>query len=229
MTGRSWERLDLHPPDHELYDQYWRWIRGDLDLGNVGDANSWPPHLLPAVNKVQPIDRVIYLTRNGVQQLHSLSTASPTLKRDPLPKVAEVKLKALWDIAWDLAEVYKQVLEWPEKPYGDWTRFEKLCLMIAANAFMPGHLHGQGLKIEAYNLEWLVNDIDTLAEHAPELDKKTLKEWQKTDINRKVKGGRAPVTLWRNWSEEQREAYKAIVGEPYLKSGKPPTKLILAL
>ncbi len=206
MTDKPWEVLDLLSPDDGIFNNYWRWIRGELNLGDVGDANSWPPHLLLAVNEVVPIDRVIYLTRNGVQQLNSLTTTSPALKRDPLPEAAEAKLAALYDIAPFV----------PDKPYGQWTRFGHLCLMVAANEFMPTYLRLHGLTVDVYSLEELTTNLDTLRELAPGLDDATLEKWQKKDINRKTEGGRAPSTLWRKWEPEQREAYKLIVGSPVL-------------
>lgn len=206
MTGAPWELLDLRSPGDPFLHQYWRWIRGELHHSDVGDANSWPPHLLPDVNEVHPIRRVIYLTRNGIQQLHSLATTSPAFMRDPMPKAAQVKLKTLYDIAPKV----------PSKPYQEWTNFEKLCLMILANGFMPDWLRENGLCVDVYSLEELTNDIDKLRELAPSLDDARLKQWQKTDINRKTKGGRAPSTIWRKWTKEQKVAYREIVGSPEL-------------
>lgn len=210
MTGKPWELLDLKAPDDPIFNQYWRWIKGDLGAGNVGDANSWPPHLLPQANEVVPIGQVIYLTRNGVQQLHSLSTTSPALCRDlyprPMPKAAEVKLRALYDIA----------PEAPDKDYEDWSRFEKLCLMVAANDFMPDWLRANGLIVGVYAFGDLLSGLDALRELAPGLDDGQLKKMQQTDINRKTKGGRAPSTIWRKWAPEQKAAYRAIVGRPEL-------------
>jgi hypothetical protein len=206
MTDKPWEVLDLLKPTDKIFDQYWRWMRGEINVGNTGDANSWPPHLILEVNKVLPIDRVVYLTRNGVQQLNSLITTSPALKKDPLPVAAEDKLLALYKIAPDV----------PDKLYAEWTRHERLCLMIAANDFMPDYLRGHGLTVDIYNLEDLITDLDTLRELAPGLDDATLEKWQQTDINRKTEGGRAPSTIWRKWSAEQRRAYRDIVGSPEL-------------
>jgi hypothetical protein len=215
MTGKPWELLDLKSPDDPLFLQYWRWIGGDIEGGPTGDANSWPPHLLPAVNEVRPIDRVIYLTRNGIQQLNSLATTSPALSRDPMPVVAEVKLKTLFDIALTIPKIYHRP-NIPSKPYEEWSRFEKLCLMILANEFMPDWLRDNGLNVVVYDLGLLLSDVGILGGLAPRLDKQTLEEWQRNDINRKTEGGRAPSTIWRKWSPEQRAAYRSIVGVPEL-------------
>jgi hypothetical protein len=204
MTGKPWEVLDLLKPTDKEFNQYWRWMRGEIGIGNTGDSNSWPPHLILEANEVMPIDRVIYLVRNGLPQLNSLITTSPALSSDPLPKAAEAKLAALYEIAPDV----------PDKPYSEWTRHERLCLMIAANDFMPDYLRSHGLTVEVYSLEELTTDLDTLRELAPGLDDETLEKWQQTDINRKTEGGRAPSTIWRKWSAEQRRAYRDVVGYP---------------
>ncbi len=200
MARQSWEVLDLKAPDAPIFNQYWLSIRAQLKEGAVGDANSWPPHLLTDVNKVQPIDRVIYLTRNGIQQLHSLTTKSPILSRDPLHPAAEAKLEALYFL-----------FNGHDIPYADFTRWEKLCLAVSANKWMPDYLRSAGLNVDDYSLEELTTDLDKLAELAPELDEETLANWQKTDINRKVEGSRAKSSIWRNWTKEQRAAYKEIV------------------
>ena len=206
MTEKPWELLDLKDPSDPIFQQYWRWIKGELHIGPVGDSNSWPPHLLPAANEVVPIGRVIYMTRNRIQQLHSITTTSPAFKKHILPEVAQVKLRTLYDIAPEV----------PDKPYGDWTRFEKMCLMVKANDFMPDWLREKGLAVDVYSLEELTTDLDKLRELAPGLDDDQLSEWQQKDINRKTEGGRAPSTIWRKWSVERRRAYKSIVGHPVL-------------
>jgi hypothetical protein len=161
--------------------------------------------MLPAVNERLKIDRLSYLTRNGVQQLHSLTTKSPVLSQDPLPEAANSKLAALYD-----ATVYVN------KPYSEWTRWERLCLMVAANDFMPTWLVVEGLPVEVYSLDDLITDVDLLKELAPNLTKTKLKKWQKIDLNRKVDGDRSPATLWSKWTAEQQDAYREIVGKPEL-------------
>lgn len=202
VIGQQWNRLDLLSPNDEVFTPYWRWLKGELVKGDVGDANSWPPHMIPAVNEYFSIDKVIYLTRNKVQQLHSLLNTSPVLRRDPMLKVTEMKCQSLYDIMPDK----------PDKPYEGWSRLEKLCLMVAANDFMPYYLHGIGLDVSVYDLDDLLENSELLSELAPELDEEVLVEWQGRDINRKVEGSRAKTTLWRSWSPELRAAYRMVVG-----------------
>ena len=199
-TGIPWQIADLRPPDDPVFYRYWRWLGGDLEHNNIGDSNSWPPHMLAQVHKHRHIDKVIYLTRNGIQQLYSLMTESPVLKQDPLPVAATEKLLCLYAI----------MPNKPKREYGDWNRFDKLCLMIAANKFMPDYLRGQGMIVKEYNLDELVNDPELVKELAPDLSMKTIREVQKVDINRKVKGNREPMSIWADWSKSQRQAFTEI-------------------
>ncbi len=200
-TNLQWQVADLLSPADKAYDVYWNQIEHELRSGDVGDANSWPPHLLLNVNIVYPIDHVIYMTRNGVSQLYSIMRSS-VLRRQTLPKGAEVKLRSLYDIMPDK----------PEEPYGEWSRFKKLCLMIAANKFMPDYLRTGGLKVSDYSLDNLILDAKLVKKIAPKLTLKNIKELQKVDLNRKVPGERSPEKIWAAWSEEQRAAYMEIVG-----------------
>lgn len=201
VTGLSWENLDGLLPDNDIFKTYWNNIRGLLNDVDLGDSNSWPPYLLPEVNSVEPISRVIYLTRNGVQQLNSLATESPSLSSDPLPPPALTKLRRLYDI-------------WPDKvkAFDEMTRWERLCLTVAANDWMPPWLRENGLYVEAYSLGDLTSDWRVLHELAPELSEDEIAHWQGQDINRKVEGGRAESTIWRKWTPEQRAGYRAVVG-----------------
>jgi hypothetical protein len=139
------------------------------------------------------------------------------LQKDPLPEVAEAKIRALYNIGYPNAAMR----------YDQATRWEKLSVLVAANEFMPDWLRDDGLTVDVYSLEELTRDIGLLRELAPELDDTTLLAWQRRDINRKVQGGRAPSTLWRKWSKEQKRAYRDIVGIPEIK--KPSKEFVLAL
>jgi hypothetical protein len=154
------------------------------------------------------------------------------LQKDPFPEVVEVKLKALHDLSpsvefGTVTRPHSTGASAFEHHYEDWTNFEKLCLMVRANDWMPDWLRDKGLTVDVYSLEELTRDIGLLRELAPELDDTTLLAWQRRDINRKVQGGRAPSTLWRKWSKEQKRAYRDIVGIPEIK--KPSKEFVLAL
>ncbi len=197
----QWQVADLLAPDNEVYSIYWSQLEHELSSGDVGDANSWPPHLLIEVNKVFPIDHVIYMTRHGVQQLYSIMRSS-VMRRQMFPKGAAVKLRSLYEL----------MPNKPKEPYEEWGRFKQLCLMIAANDFMPAVLRAGGLKVSDYSLDDLILDAKLVKELAPRLTLKKIKELQKADLNRKVPGERSPEKIWAGWSDEQQAAYLEIVG-----------------
>ncbi len=174
---------------------YWDRIREELKTRNVFDSNSWAPFELPLVNQVQQIDRVIYLVRNGIQQMHSLKTQSPVWSRQPITSYAYDGWLRDW---WTVSE--------QTKPFDKMSRFERLCLLIQGHMFMPQYLLKQGLNVVVYRLEDLTNDVDTLTQLVP-LDPDVLRDWQARDINRKVEGDRTPSKLWRSWTAAERATF----------------------
>lgn len=193
------------------FDPYWWWMKNELILGNVGDSNSWLPPLLPQVDDIVPIDRVIYLTRNPIQQLHSLDTKSYVWSHNVWPAIADGYLYSLRLIGVDRY-----------RPWEEWTRWEKLCLLVAANDFMPDWLRERGLNVQVYSLEELTGSVDALQKLAAVLSHEEARRWQKRDVNRKVYGPRDPETLWGKWTDEQRDGFRRVVGAvTEIESGEP--------
>lgn len=166
VTGLPWYELDLCAPNDPVFDRYWDHQQEGLIGFNdiIGDSNSWTPHLLPNVNEVIPVDRVIYLTRDKEAQLRSLATHS-TWAREHLPEAAQQRL-----------EIYAEI---SGLPYG-------LELLVEANDFMPDWLRGAGLRVDVYSLEELTSDADRLRALAVGLDDEELRRWQANKINSKA-------------------------------------------
>lgn len=201
-TQTAWFKLARKAPGDPVYDGYWTQIRQDLECGAVGDANSWPPWQIPKVAKVQDI-RVLYLVRNGIQQLYSLATCSNVWGTYPLKSLAfNVWLRRLW-----------QAMGCPGPEYDKRSRWERLCLLVQANSIMPGRLRAQGLDVKLLRLEDLTGDATRLRALAPGLSRRALRDWQRQDINRKVEGDRSPGALWAKWNKEQRETFRRMCGE----------------
>ena len=165
ITGWPWQMADALPPNSTRFDKYWHRIYA---LANryavVGDSNSWPPEALPAVNRIMPIDRVIYLTRDKERQLYSILNTSPVWSHESRPTAARARL-----------DLYSRI---SGQPVSD-------RLLVEANDFMPDWLRGQGLAVDAYSLEELTTNIQRLRRVAP-LDDDTLRHWQSTKVNQKV-------------------------------------------
>ncbi|HSH41400.1 MAG TPA: hypothetical protein VK973_04670, partial [Arenicellales bacterium] len=77
-TGLPWQRADEYAPDDPVFDHYWKQISNFVAAyGHIGDSNSWPPESLPYIHqRIMPIERVIYLTRDKDKQLHSIMNHS---------------------------------------------------------------------------------------------------------------------------------------------------------
>lgn len=171
ITGVPWSIADAYPPDGELFSGYWWFVRRRMneleELGGsnvLGDANSWPPELLPAVNKVMPIERVIYLTRDKEKQLYSLLHKSPIWSNPPYTGVAQKRL-----------ELYAQMSGRPLD----------VGLLVDVNDFMPVWLRRQGLTVDVYGLEDLTTDYATFKELTG-LPDGQFDLWRNRNINQKV-------------------------------------------
>jgi hypothetical protein len=200
MTQTAWFTLADKAPSDQVYGEYWEHIREGLEQVNIGDANSWAPWQLPDVARIANV-KVLYLVRNGIQQLYSLSMCSDVWRAHPFSMPAyNVWLRALW-----------QAMNTPGPDYDDLSRWERLCLLVQANAIMPVQL-AQQMELELVRLEDLTTDVDVLQAIAPGLSRETCREWQAKDINRKVNGDRSPAAIWAKWSADQRETFHRMCG-----------------
>lgn len=165
VTGMSWQEAYDYPPDSPALDSYWHSIRARMmEHDIVGDSNSWPPELLPAVNAVMPIDRVIYMTRDPEAQLHSIVTTSPVWSKTPLHPIAARRLDLFAELTGELPTVE---------------------LMVAMNEFFPDWLRGHGLTVDVYSMETLTTNTAALRRLAP-LPPKVLRQLQSVRVNQKV-------------------------------------------
>lgn len=174
-SGLDWTKAELLAPGAPEFAAYWTSIEIGLMWHNVGDSNSWSPHLLPAVHAIRPIDRVLYLHRGEEEQAAALAF-SPVLR-----KAREYWPPAVWRKVRCLAEL---------SPYGhppihEISREEAIALMVAAGAFMPDWLRAHGLTVEEVWLEELTTLPAYLARLAPELERDEIVRWQGTVINHK--------------------------------------------
>lgn len=202
VASMSWTRAakyeERYGAESAKYRDYFEFL-ADAKAPIVVDSNSWAPWRLPAVHDKQPLDRVLYVVRHGVSQLHSLSRHSAAWKNSaPEDYIYSDYLQELWAL-FDLDE--------PE------TRWERLCLLWAtiANA-LPDHLQEQGLPVEVVTFEQLTQTADGLQRVLPGMSHAKTLRWRKRDVNRKVDGPRRPGDLWAQWSERERADFRRICG-----------------
>jgi len=188
-----------------VFPKYWRQIDGDLKRYKfVCDSMSWCSIESVAAAKVGNAEKIIYLVRNGIQQLYSAANCSIWLHVSDDHFLYQGFLKTYWEIAGK-----------PYKEWSRWTRWEKLCLWWETNEFMPQWMTTRfdGV-VETYRLEDLVTPTGRLekivSRYGLTIDGESLHKLQGNDVNRKVPGDRSPSALWEPWSEKEKEAFLAI-------------------
>jgi hypothetical protein len=166
---------------------------------------SWLPLATTTVlRKWFDVSRVIFLVRHGVPQLHSIYT------------------KSLWNWYTEKDFLYAEYLRcyWeaigaPWKDWGEWTRWEMLCLWWNTNVFMQ-ELAARYAPVEIHHMEDLTQDIGYLESFCCtfglSIPTHELGELQGQDVNRKVMGDRAPAVLWNEWTRTQQDAFRRICG-----------------
>lgn len=206
VTGIPWheslEYEERHGAHGERFDAYWQTFEEDRDVYDVvGDSNSWVPTNVPA----DP-DRIIYLVRHGVSQIHSLYTQSGVWSGVPLDHFAlDGYLRKYWVLAGK-----------PGKPWPEWGRWERICLLWVSNGIMPMRFMEQGRTVDVYRFE------DLTQGHALRqlgLSHDEMVRWRERDINRKVRGSRRPEDIWASWSDDQRDAFRRICGDTMQRYG----------
>lgn len=209
---REWERrqafLHRQGVGRSSIPRYWSRIEKDLlQYTHVCDSMSWCPVEAGKIAQAMDATRVIYLVRNGIQQLHSVAQKSIWKQVGDDHFLYGPFLKRYWELAGK-----------PHQPWSRWSRWEKLCLWWGINDFMPKWIgdHFDG-DVDVYRLEDLTTDVPLLSgllkSYGLEATDQQIKAYQKHDVNRKVQGDRRPETLWKAWTGGEREAFKRICGE----------------
>lgn len=190
------------------YEPYWEYVRTQLTRCSIfGDAGSWIPLTIPKVHEIIPVARIIYLVRNGVQQVHSMLTKSILGRVGKRDWLYTHFLRRLWVFAGK-----------PGRPWQKKTWYEQLCWFWQECDKAPKWLRDQGFEVEVYRLEDLTQDEDALRSLilsvAPErkLSDEEIHCMQRRDVNRKVRGDRTSSKLWSQWSPELRTAFEQVCG-----------------
>lgn len=189
------------------FNPYWDAVKDKPGVRWLGDSMSWHPIEAAQVAAIGAFERIIYLVRNGIQQLHSIAYHSTWGNVRPDHPIYGLYLKRYWDMAR------------PGPVWEKWTPWEKLCLWWETNDFMPAWLNGyfQGDRdLFTFRFEDLVTRPVLLQELFAQFDlpltEEEARNLQAVDKNRKVAGDRSPEVLWAKWRPDQREAFRRICG-----------------
>jgi hypothetical protein len=186
----------------ERYDAYIEYIKeAQQNVAVVGDSHAWEPFIIPKLQERLSIDRIIFMVRNGVQNVHSLYYHNSQFGRQSWFYETYLRLHA------DLLDI----------PWGDLDDWGKWCVWWATNVRTPEVLAQTG-PVETVKFETLLADADALirlTKSLQSLARPTTREAQQhagVDLNRKIEGDRSPDYLWRTWTDHQRQTFKQLCG-----------------
>jgi hypothetical protein len=211
LAPGGWHDLLRHGLEHgpdDLFTPYFEFMRRKLEeFRVVADSNSWTFETIPAVHEHLPIDLVVCLVRNGIQNVHSMFHENLSLPRND------------WFYE-DFIDSYRQLVGpargdcWLETTWGVW------CFYWSLNLTMPTWLAGRfgAERCVVYRLEDLTKHSSVLggllARLRPDLrvSHTVFKALSRNDVNRKISGDRSPAALWERWTDWQRETFTEICG-----------------
>ncbi len=200
------------------FDRYWSFLRrATTNYELVGDSHSWSTDMIPEVARRWEISRVVFLVRNGIQNVHSFHIHNKNVAR------------AQWAYRGHLRRSW-ELLGQPDRARKDCSNWANWCLLWQTNLLMPewlGEKLGQH-KVSVLRLEDLLSNADILDNLIRTLNPKLnlphseQERFQATDVNRKVQDeDRSPQALWRKWTDDQREVFREICGPGMAKYGYP--------
>ncbi len=210
VTGLKWDEAleyELQKGLGAIFIPYFDFMEELLTFCKiVGDSNSWTMLMIPEIHKRIKVDLVIYLVRNGIQNVHSCYYHNINLPEDHffyktfLKKYAEIT---------------------GESEFDKYDKWERWCFWWKVNRYMPEWLKEKigSDKVYVFRLEDLIMNVDYLFNifkliiNECKVKKSYLKKMQKKDINRKIGGDRTPRKLWQKWSDEQKEKFLKICGD----------------
>lgn len=211
LAPGGWQDLLRHGLEYgadDLFTPYFDFMGRKLEEFHVvADSNSWTFETIPAVHERLPIDLVVSLVRNGIQNVHSMFCTNLSLPRN----------------AWfygDFIDSYRQLVgparadRWLETTWGVW------CFYWSLNLTMPTWLAGRigAERCVVYRLEDLTKHPSVLGSLLARLRpnvRLSPTEWKslsRNDVNRKVSGDRSLATLWERWTDWQRATFTEICG-----------------
>lgn len=207
----GWEAALKHQHEHgidDAFNPYYSFMEEQLAKNDVvGDSGSWPYGYVPQLSQRLPVDLVIHLVRNGIQNVHSQFQHSEGIERNH----------------WTYDRLIRRAWERAGRPWGNWenyTAWEGRCLMWSRNVTILEHIEKGPYhpRFLVRRFEDLLGNVDML-EHLVRtvnpgctITREELASLQQTDVNRKIRGDRSPHALWNSWSPEQRDSFRQICG-----------------
>jgi hypothetical protein len=180
------DQAETEPRFARRYGDYWSFVRRVLAAFPVAvDSNSWAASLIPALSREMGLQRVIYLVRNGIQNVHSVF--------HHFTGVLDGDQESHWEYWCRSYRKNEHLPSWLTEHLGP----EKVSVYRL-----------EDLVSEPAVLLELFARLG-----APALPQEhELQAWQHIDANRKVQGSREPEVIWRSWTDQQRRIFQDICG-----------------
>ncbi len=212
---RPWKRAfknELeHGLDHKMFKPYWNFVNKEMETHHVFDSNSWSGYTIPNLVHLTNLYYVIYVTRNAVDWLHSVTLTSSYNRF--MNNLNSFPMSDLPRVAWDkMGRPFKS-------NFDDFTAWERMCLSWAKSYYMPIWLKSEiDQSVFVYRMEDLTsgNEAQKLVRSfGIKLSNKKVRSIQGKDINSHIRGDNKKTTqkIWNSWNKEQQKAFNKICGE----------------
>lgn len=216
VSGMAWETALKYEQRNGAasakYRDYWAQIDRELTENQiVVDVNSWMPTAVFDMieNGKHKPDRVVFIARHGVSQLHSLWHHSKAWNDAPLTSY----------------HLSGYIEDLSGKETAEMTRWERLCHLWVysilayrdADAQFSGYYND--VSFTAVTFEKLTQTPYGLQAILPHMTHAQTLHWRRRDINRKVDHQRRPGNLWEMWTPEMREVFTAVCSDAMERMG----------
>ena len=197
--------------DSDKFKAYWDVVNNEMKTHHVFDTNSWAGHTIPDLANLTYLYYVIYVTRNAIDWIYSVTLTSSYNKL--MNNLDSFPMYGLPKAAWDkLGRPFKN-------NFDDFTAWERMCFSWAKSFYMPAWLESNiDQSVLVYKMEDLVSGDsaqDILRKFSIKLSNRKVRGIQKNNINRHLNDAQKKTTrqIWNSWDTEQKEAFKTICGE----------------
>lgn len=206
---------DLFDPGSRTFRRYFEFAEHKSAEGIFCDFNSFAPCFMPEVDKRLKIDRMIGLVRNGIPQLYSLTNSYIWSRVTEDHWLVDRFLRKMWEFGGKKGG----------KSFSQRTFWEKRCVQWTCMVNQYDVLRDRGFALDVHKLEDLTTNTGYLRNVLQTYDPRRvcseeyLLGWQKNDMNRRVRGSRKPLAIWRRWSQEQQEGFTEMCGDGMRRYG----------
>jgi hypothetical protein len=198
MTALKYERANGLDKRADRYVAYIK--ERQQQIAMVGDSHAWEPFIIPQLSERVRVDRIVFMVRNGVQNVHSMYYHNAHLIK-----------RGTWFYT-DYLRSFADSID-----LGELDDFGLWCAWWGANAASARMLESVA-PLQTVRLEDLTSEPEALiglTKSLQGLARPTIEEAAEhasADLNRKIDGRRDPDFLWATWTDHQRATFMRVCG-----------------